>query len=76
MSIRLTPHVLSIVDWRNPVEDPIRRQFIPLGSATQADHPKLRLDSLSELDDSPIQGLVHRYPDKALFLGISLEYFH
>lgn len=33
------------------------------------DHPCLRLDSLHETSDSPVQGLVHRYPDKALFLG-------
>lgn len=33
------------------------------------DHPKLTLDSLHETADSPVPGLVHRYPDKALFLG-------
>lgn len=32
------------------------------------DHPKLTLDSLHETADSPVKGLVHRYPDKALFL--------
>ena len=32
------------------------------------DHPKLSLDSLHEKDDSPVKGLVHRYPDRALFL--------
>ena len=32
------------------------------------DHPKLTLDSLDEAADSPVKGLVHRYPDKALFL--------
>lgn len=32
------------------------------------DHPKLTLDSLHEEADSPVKGLVHRYPDKALFL--------
>jgi len=32
------------------------------------DHPKLTLDSLHETADSPVDGLVHRYPDKALFL--------
>lgn len=33
------------------------------------DHPELKLDSLGEEDDSAVDGLVHRYPDKALFLG-------
>jgi lysine 2,3-aminomutase len=35
------------------------------------DHPKLTLDSLHEEADSPVKGLVHRYPDKALFLRTS-----
>lgn len=69
MAIRLTPHILSVIDWNNPVEDPLRRQFIPMKSAFLADHPKLELDSLHESMDSPVPGLVHRYPDKVLFLG-------
>jgi lysine 2,3-aminomutase len=35
------------------------------------DHPKLTLDSLHEEADSPVKGLVHRYPDKALYLRLS-----
>lgn len=69
MSIRLSPHILSLIDWQRPFEDPLRRQFIPLGSTAQEDRPELALDSLHETADSPVKGLVHRYPDKALFLG-------
>jgi lysine 2,3-aminomutase len=69
MAIRLTPHILSVIDWNNALEDPIRRQFIPMKSSAMPDHPMLTLDSLNEEDDSPVKGLVHRYPDKALFLG-------
>jgi hypothetical protein len=69
MSIRLTPHILSVIDWKNPIDDPLRRQFIPMKSMQLADHPKLTLDSLHEADDSPVQGLVHRYVDKVLLLG-------
>ena len=69
MSIRITPHILSIIDWAKPLSDPIRRQFIPLKSSLLPDHPKLQLDSLNETADSPTPGLVHRYYDKALFLG-------
>jgi lysine 2,3-aminomutase len=69
MSIRLTPHILSVIDWTNPINDPLRRQFIPMKSMQLADHPKLTLDSLHEADDSPVQGLVHRYVDKVLLLG-------
>lgn len=70
MAVRVSPYLLSLVDWNNPYEDPLRRQFIPLGSTRLPDHPKLRFDSLNEQGDSPVQGLTHRYPDKALFLAL------
>lgn len=52
MAIRLTPHVLSRIDWDNPLDDPIRRQFIPLASGMIPDTPDLKLDSLHEEEDS------------------------
>jgi lysine 2,3-aminomutase len=70
MAVRVSPYLLSLVDWKNPYEDPIRRQFIPLGSTRLPDHPKLRFDSLAEQVDAPVPGLTHRYPDKALFLAL------
>ncbi|EOA90777.1 hypothetical protein ACJQWK_11189 [Exserohilum turcicum] len=72
MAIRLTPHVLSLVDWNNPLDDPIRRQFLPLRSGIIPDHKHLELDSLHEEQDSPVPGLVHRYPGRALFLATSI----
>jgi lysine 2,3-aminomutase len=72
MNLRLSPYILSLIDWENPMEDPLRVQFIPLGSTRQPDHPKLTLDSLSEQSDSPVPGLVHRYFDKALFLPLDV----
>lgn len=71
MSIRLTPHILSCINWTDPLNDPIRRQFIPMKSSLEADHPMLEMDSLHETQDSPVEGLVHRYNDKCLFLGKS-----
>jgi lysine 2,3-aminomutase len=70
-SIRLTPHIMSLINWNKPLDDPMRRQFIPMKSALLPDHPQLSLNSLHESLDSPVLGLVHRYPDKALFLGQS-----
>ena len=70
MSTRLTPHILSVIDWVRPLDDPVRKQFIPMKSSSVIDHPKLTFDSLNEIYDSPVPGLVHRYPDKVLFLGI------
>ena len=73
MSVRLTPHIMSVADWTSPFDDPIVRQFLPLKSNLLPDHPKLMLDSLNEEHDSPVPGLVHRYPDKVLFLGKTSE---
>jgi lysine 2,3-aminomutase len=71
MSVRVTPYIMSLIDWENPYTDPLRIQFIPLGSRLLPDHPKLGLDSLHEQADAPVPGLTHRYPDKALFLPLN-----
>ena len=70
MSVRVSPYLMSLIDWQHPYEDPLRRQFIPLGSRALPDHPKLGLDSLHERADMPVPGLTHRYVDKALFLPL------
>ena len=70
MSIRVSPYLLSLIDWADPYNDPLRRQFVPVASKLFPDHPKLTLDSLHEQADAPVPGLTHRYPDKALFLTL------
>jgi lysine 2,3-aminomutase len=70
MSLRVSPYLLSLIDWASPYEDPLRRQFVPVASRLLPDHPKLTLDSLHEQADAPVPGLTHRYPDKALFLAL------
>ena len=70
MSIRVSPYLLSLIDWEQPYSDPLRRQFVPVASKLLPDHPKLTLDSLHEQADAPTPGLTHRYPDKALFLTL------
>jgi lysine 2,3-aminomutase len=72
MAVRVSPYAIALIDWEDPVNDPIRRQFVPLASALLPDHPRLTLDSLHEQDDSPVPGLVHRYVDKALFLPLNV----
>ena len=71
MALRISPYLLSLIDWSQPEEDPIRAQFMPLASHQQADHPGLKLDSLGEQAESPVPGLTHRYRDKALFLPLN-----
>src|SRR4051794_1713542 len=70
MSVRVSPYLLSLIDWGDPERDPLRLQFIPLASHLLPDHPKLDLDSLHERADMPVPGLTHRYTDKALFLAL------
>ncbi len=72
MNIRLSPYIISLIDWNDPYNDPLRIQFLPVSLTKIADHPKLTLDSLHEQDDSPASGLVHRYQDKALFLPLDV----
>ncbi|KAI0012897.1 hypothetical protein F4779DRAFT_505595 [Xylariaceae sp. FL0662B] len=72
MSVRVTPYVLSRINWKDPANDPIFNQFIPLKSIMIQDHPELKFDSLHEGADSPVDAIVHRYTDKALFLPISI----
>ena len=70
MSVRVSPYLLSLIDWSDPYGDPLRTQFIPVASRFLPDHPKLGLDSLHERGDAPVPGLTHRYTDKALFLPL------
>lgn len=72
MNLRISPYILSLINWEDPYHDPLRIQFIPLHSTREADHPRLSLDSLHEQQDSPVPGLVHRYFDKALFLPLDV----
>ena len=71
MNIRITPYVFSLIDWDNPVDDPLRKQFLPLGSQMLPDHPFYLEDSLSEDEDAPVSMLTHRYSDKTLFLPLT-----
>jgi lysine 2,3-aminomutase len=70
MSVRVSPYLLSLIDWNDPYKDPLRRQFVQVATRLLPDHPKLGLDSLAEQADSPVPGLTHRYVDKALFLPL------
>ena len=69
MAFRLSPHILSVINWTDPLNDPVRRQFVPLDSMINVAHPAAIFDPLHELDNSPVRGVIHRYPDKALFMG-------
>ena len=72
MNVRITPYIFSLIDWDDPYNDPLRRQFLPLGSQFLSEHPLHMSDSLFEDKDSPVPTLTHRYPDKVLFLPTTI----
>ncbi len=72
MNIRITPYMFALIDWTNPWDDPLRKQFLPLGSQFLPDHAYYEADSLGEDTDSPVPMLTHRYPDKVLFLPTTI----
>ena len=61
----IPPYYFSLIDLENPL-DPIRLQAVP--SALEGVHDSgVELDDpLEEDKDSPVKGLTHRYPDRAL----------
>jgi lysine 2,3-aminomutase len=66
MRMAITPYYLSLINPNAP-NCPIRKQAIPTKLETHKADADL-LDPLHEDEDSPVQGLTHRYPDRVLFL--------
>ncbi len=62
----ITPYYVSLMDPDDPL-CPIRKQAIP-SLQELLSHQEDQDDPLHEEDDSPVPGLVHRYPDRALLL--------
>lgn len=62
----ITPYYASLIDPADP-GDPIRMQAVPSIHETHI-LPCEMADPLSEERDSPVCHIVHRYPDRVLFL--------
>ena len=66
LSLAVTPHYFNLIERDNP-NCPIRRQIIPhVGEGTVS--PVEMADPCGEDAHMPVPGLVHRYPDRVLFL--------
>lgn len=66
LALAVTPHYFNLIERENPA-CPIRRQIIPhVGEGTVA--PGEMADPCGEDAHMPVPGLVHRYPDRVLFL--------
>jgi lysine 2,3-aminomutase len=66
LAVAITPYFFNLIDRGDP-DCPIRRQVIPRGDEMIVSEEEM-LDSLGEDVHSPVPGLVHRYPDRVLFL--------
>ena len=61
----VTPYYLSLAkEWR--LTDPVFRQIMP--SSEEVAATCLPVDGLGEAEDSPMPGVIHRYPDRVLVL--------
>jgi lysine 2,3-aminomutase len=63
-AVAITPAMAGLIDPSDP-HDPIARQFVPAASELEA-QPQERADPIGDRTHSPVEGIVHRYPDRAL----------
>jgi lysine 2,3-aminomutase len=66
LSLAVTPHFFNLIDREDP-SCPIRRQVIPRMEEGLTS-PFEMSDPCGEDSHMPVPGLVHRYPDRVLFL--------
>ena len=67
-AIGITPDVAALIDPTDPA-DPIARQFVP-DVAELVTTPEEQADPIGDLAHSPVEGIVHRYPDRVLLKAV------
>ena len=67
-TVALTPTVAGLIDRGDPA-DPIARQFVP-SVAELKTAPVERADPIGDEAHSPVEGIVHRYPDRVLLKAV------
>ncbi|WP_064712495.1 lysine-2,3-aminomutase-like protein [Rhizobium bangladeshense] len=67
-AIALTPAMTRLIDSADP-DDPIARQFVP-DAAELIVAPEERADPIGDHAHSPVEGIVHRYPDRVLLKAV------
>ena len=66
LAVSVTPYFLNLIDRDDP-NCPIRRQVVPRVEEMET-APEEMLDPVGEEKTMPVPGIVHRYPDRVLFL--------
>jgi len=69
LPVGITPYYASLLAAGDP-NDPLRRTMVPVMDEFSVS-PSEAEDPLNEDGDMPVPGLVHRYPDRVLFLVTS-----
>jgi len=67
-AVAITPAVAGLIDRDDP-NDPIALQFVP-DIAELTVTPEERADPIGDLTHSPVEGIVHRYPDRVLLKAV------
>jgi lysine 2,3-aminomutase len=67
-AVSISPAIVELIDRADPA-DPIARQFLPQ-VAEMAAGPGERADPIGDADRSPVEGIVHRYPDRVLLKAV------
>jgi lysine 2,3-aminomutase len=65
-AVAITPASLALIDQADPA-DPIARQYLP-DEAELHETPGETADPVGDATHSPVEGIVHRYPDRALLM--------
>ena len=63
-AIAITPQMQALID-RADAQDPIARQFVP-DAAELTQQAQERPDPIGDSAHMPVEGVVHRYPDRVL----------
>jgi lysine 2,3-aminomutase len=63
-AVAITPAMAELIDAADPA-DPIARQFVPRAEELVA-APEDLADPIGDNAHSPLEGLIHRYPDRVL----------
>ena len=66
LSLSITPHFFNLIEANNP-DCPIRKLVIPTVDEISVSSEEMS-DPCGEDSHMPVPGLVHRYPDRVLFL--------
>lgn len=66
LPLRITPYYASLINFSNP-HDPLYKSVVPTKNENKIWNGESS-DPLHENNSSPVPNLVHRYPDRVLFL--------